>query len=620
MAIAVAVTAATGGRTGVGLGVSTALVGRGAARGGLNQTDDQGLDLEFTAQAALQTHLDFPLHAHPVDLRGLATGVAGELLPAVLEHPGDFPFGPEAELAGISRGDHTTQVDPRRSRHHTVGADHGEHRDHTVIGELLTLFEHAGIDDAVAGRIQEFDARLHGFALLDRVGRQLDDITVVDDQHVVGRNAHGLGGLAVADEHAVLAVHRHEELGTGEGQHQLLVLLEAVARDVDALALAVDHLGAQHHQPVNGVHHRDGVPGDRARGEDDRVARLDLHLGVLTAGDAAQGSQRLTLTTGHEQQGLAVGEVANLLDRNEQIIRSAHVAQLTGLGDHVEHRAAEEADFAAVLHGQLQDHRDAMDRARKGRHDHPAFGLGDVAIQGREDRTFGGAEAGDFGVGGIAKEAENALLAVMGEAGHIEVFAVDRGVVELEVTREDDRPHRGGDGQREAVCHRVGVPDELHREVLADLHHIPRPHGLDGGAIGDAGLLHLSLEHRHGQPGAIDHRDVEVLEVVRNATDVVLVTVGHDHSADALLVLLEVAGVGHHDVHAVHPIAGEGEARIHEHDVVAVLEHAGVLADLVQATQGNHPQVGLLGGAVTARGLRSHSERGTRLSRMGKKR
>ena len=542
------------------------------------------------------------------------------MLPAVLEHPGDFPLGPEAELAGIRGGDHAPQVDPRRRRHHTVGADHGEHRDDAVVGELLTLFENTGVDDAIAGGVEQFDARLDGLALLDRIGRQLNNVSVVDDQHVVGRNAHGLGGLAVADEHAVLAVHRHEELGTGEGQHQLLVLLEAVARDVDALALAVDDLGAQHHQPVDGVHHGDGVPRDRAGGEDDRVAALDLHLGVLATGDAAQGSQGLTLATGHQQQGLAIGQITDLLDRDKQIIRSAHVAQFTGLGDHVEHGAAQEADLAAVLHGQLQDHRDAMDGARKGGDDHPAFGLGDMAIEGREDRALRRTEARDLSVGGVTEQAEDALLAVVGEPGHIEILTVDRGVVELEVTREDDRPHRGGDGEREAVRHRVGVADELHREVLAHLHHVPRTHGLNGGAVGDAGLFHLSLEHRHGQPGSIDHRDVEVLEVVGNTTDVVLVTVGHDHAADALLVLLEIAGVGHHDVHTVHAITGEGQAGIHEHDVVAVLEHTGVLADLVQATEGDHPQVGLLGGAVTARGLRSHSEKGRRLSRTGNKR
>ena len=163
-------------------------------------------------------------------------------------------------------------------------------------------------------------------------------------------------------------------------------------------------------------------------------------------------------------------------------------------------------------------------------------------------------------------------------------------MVELEVTGEDDHAHRRGDGQREAVGHRVGVADELHLEVLAHVHHIAGADGLDGGAVGDTGLLHLPLQHRHGQPRAVDDRDVEVLEVVRNAADVIFVAVGDHHAADALLVLPQVAGVGHDDVDAVHAIAGEGKAGIHEHQLIAVFEDAGVLADLVQAAQGNDPQ------------------------------
>ena len=98
----------------------------------------------------------------------------------------------------------------------------------------------------------------------------------------------------------------------------------------------------------------------------------------------------------------------------------------------------------------------------------------------------------------------------------------------------------------------------------------------------------------------MNHGDGEVFEVVGNATDVIFVTVGHDHAANPLLVFLEIAGIRHHHIDAMHAITGEGQSGIHQHDVVAVLEHAGVLADLVQAAQGNYPQVGLLGASLIA--------------------
>ena len=98
----------------------------------------------------------------------------------------------------------------------------------------------------------------------------------------------------------------------------------------------------------------------------------------------------------------------------------------------------------------------------------------------------------------------------------------------------------------------------------------------------------------------MNHGDAEVFEVVGNATDVIFMTMGHDHAANPLLVFLEIAGIRHHHIDAMHAITGEGQSGIHQHDVVAVLENAGVLADLVQAAQGYYPQVGLLGASLVA--------------------
>ena len=84
-------------------------------------------------------------------------------------------------------------------------------------------------------------------------------------------------------QHAVLTMHRHKEFRPGEGQHQFVVFLAAMAGHVDALALAIDHLGSQHHQPVNRVDHRDGVARDWAGRKDDRIAAFYLNLGMIGA-------------------------------------------------------------------------------------------------------------------------------------------------------------------------------------------------------------------------------------------------------------------------------------------------------------------------------------------------
>ena len=183
---------------------------------------------------------------------------------------------------------------------------------------------------------------------------------------------------------------------------------------------------------------------------------------------------------------------------------------------------------------------------------------------------------------------------MVGQASHIKVLPIHWGVVELEVTGEDHRAHRSGHRQRIAVGHRVGVADEFDLEVLAELDHLAGGHRLQHRAIGNAGFRHLSLEQGQGQTRAVNDRDIEVLEVVGDATDVVFMTVGDDHAANALLVLTQEAGVRHHHVHPVHAVAGEGQTGINQNQVVAEFKNARVLSDLVQATQRDDPQGGLL--------------------------
>ena len=69
----------------------------------------------------------------------------------------------------------------------------------------------------------EFRVKLHNHAVLA-------------DQDVLRRNPAGLRVPLMMQQHAVLAVHRHEELGPREVDHQLLLFLAAVARNMDSAA------------------------------------------------------------------------------------------------------------------------------------------------------------------------------------------------------------------------------------------------------------------------------------------------------------------------------------------------------------------------------------------------
>ena len=99
-------------------------------------------------------------------------------------------------------------------------------------------------------------------------------------------------------------------------------------------------------------------------------------------------------------------------------------------------------------------------------------------------------------------------------------------------------------------------------------------------------LLELETNQPRGQAGAVDGH-VDLLEHIGDRADVVLVPVGDEQTADALLVLDEIAYVRNDAVHAVHVLVGERHAAVDDDDLAGVFIDGHVLADLVQTPKGN---------------------------------
>ena len=141
---------------------------------------------------------------------------------------------------------------------------------------------------------------------------------------------------------------------------------------------------------------------------------------------------------------------------------------------------------------------------------------------------------------------------------HVEVLAVERRLVDLEVAGVDDDAGRRVNRERDAVGDAVGDADELDLE---------RPDGdavvrldRDQLAAVDAVLLELRLDHRQRQRRPVD-RAVDERQHVRHAADVILVAV-RQHERGGAPFLLQIREIRNDPIHAE-------QFRVREH-------HAGV--------------------------------------------
>ena len=109
-------------------------------------------------------------------------------------------------------------------------------------------------------------------AQLDLVPAQDNVGAVLGNEDVAGGNAQRRGGQGMLFQLLVLAVHGQEILGSGQGEHQLLLLLAGVAGNVDIVHAFVDDLRAQQQQAVDDLGHALLVAGDGLSRDDDEIA------------------------------------------------------------------------------------------------------------------------------------------------------------------------------------------------------------------------------------------------------------------------------------------------------------------------------------------------------------
>ena len=125
------------------------------------------------------------------------------------------------------------------------------------------------------------------------------------------------------------------------------------------------------------------------------------------------------------------------------------------------------------------------------------------------------------------------------------------------------------------------------------------------GIVVELVLLDLVAKEPAGEGRGVDRHARKLGQHVRQRADMVLVGVGDEEGLDLGLVLLEVGDVGDDEVDPEHLLVGEHQAAVDHDDLVAVLEHVHVLADLADAAERDDAK-GV--GGISHEGVSSRSE------------
>ncbi len=208
---------------------------------------------------------------------------------------------------------------------------------------------------------------------------------------------------------------------------------------------------------------------------------------------------------------------------------------------------------------------------------------GEHFLEAVHDVEFRTSKAGPIDVRAVREQGQHALRADLGEPVKVEILAVDRRLVDLEVAGVDDQADRRRDRQRHAVRHAVRHADEFDREG-SNRDRFARPDRLQAIGVIDLVLIELRLEQGERERRSVD-RAVEERHHVRHAADVVLVTVGQHECLDLVAAGFQVGAVGDDQIDAELVGIREHDTGIHDDRGVLPGQRHHVHAELAEAAE-----------------------------------
>ena len=313
---------------------------------------------------------------------------------------------------------------------------------------------------------------------------------------------------------------------------------------------------------------------------------------MLAVRDAREGRERLALAARAHDDDLLGRDALQLVSIDEVLVGNVEISQLASDIGVLHHRAACDDNLAAVRARGVANLLHAVDMARKRCDDDTLLRLADDAVQGLTYFGLARRERGLRRVRGVAHHEVDSDFVVARKRTEVEVDAVDRGLVELEVAGVQHVASRALQKHAHGAGNRVVHSEKLRREA-AHLHLLA---GLDFNELGvlDTVLGELSLDEAERELGRIDgNRAIEILQKVRDRARVVLVAVRDDDAAQLVGVLEHIGVVRQDKVDAGMIVVGEHKARVIDDHVVSAFEHGHVLADGVKTAKRDDLQLGL---------------------------
>ncbi len=206
---------------------------------------------------------------------------------------------------------------------------------------------------------------------------------------------------------------------------------------------------------------------------------------------------------------------------------------------------------------------------------------GEHLLEAVDDLDFRSGEPLPIDVRAVGQQRQDPGGSELREPVKIDVLAVERRLVDLEVPRVDHDAARRLDRDRHAVRDAVRHAQELDRE-RSDLHPIARTHSGQPGFPGLVVLVELVLDEGERQRRS-EHRAVEVRQHVPHGADVIFVAVGQHERRE--LVLLELAEIRDDQIHAEQLRLREHHARIDEDGRVAARDDHHVHPEFADAAE-----------------------------------